>query len=139
MNLNSRWISPTVVAIVATLTFTGLEPAAFAASPDGPPQSEERVTTSAPSVALPSRPALMTNAVAQAIPPGQTARTTTSTARPAYTPPAKQSQGSSKKKWIFIILGAAAAATTVAILASGDGSDEGPTVQIGAPVVGQPQ
>jgi len=141
MNSNSRWISPTVVAIVALLTFAGLEPAAFAGNPDGPAQSEERVTPSAPSVVLPARPALMTTAVAQAIPQSQPVRPATPTA-PAYTPPAKkESQGISKKKWIFIILGAAAAATTVAIVVSSNNSssDENPTIQIGAPVVGQPQ
>ena len=80
----------------------------------------------------------MTSAVAQAIPQSQAPRAATPTAPAAYTPPARQSKGSSKKKWIFIILGAAAAGTTIAILASGDNSDE-PTIQIGAPVVGQPQ
>jgi hypothetical protein len=143
MNSNSRWMPETIALVVASLMIAGLEPAAFAITADELPRSEGNVAASTPSTTLPDRPAMMTNAVAQAIPPSQSPRAAVPTTRSPYIPPKKQTNGKSSKKWLWIVLAAAGAGVTTAILVGGgddsDDLDSIPTVVVGVPSVGQPQ
>jgi|SRR5688572_11505657 len=141
MNSNSRWMSATIVIVVASLTIGGLEPAVFAAPvPDAAPVEER--AQEAPK-ALPNRPTIVTTsvppktAVAQAI-QNQTQRPASPSLRPNYVPPARQSTGKSKK-WIWILAAAAGAAVTVGVLATRDDDEPEATITLGDPSVGGPQ
>ena len=144
MKPSSRWMAATIGVVVASMMFGAFEPMAFAQEARENTAPERAAAQTSPEKPLPSRPLFLANPVppvdrvAQAVSQSGKAGMTTPQTRTSYVPPARQSSGKSKK-WIWIVAAAAGAGITAAILAGGDDDKPTATIEIGNPLVGEPQ